>query len=472
MTDSWKSPKYAPNSDIEADNKEDSESSDFEASPKAEVKGAADPWNDPEDDDDDDDDEDDDTFLRDNASPDYLNTTKTNENGPSKGNGAWDALHSDDDDEDDDDIPAGLTVGGRESKNSSRNQSTGPYGTPNGGTADMGRSDPEEAEEPQRKRQRTSHEEAPAPEQREQPNGTANQKSESESNRAAPIPSKPAYPVPGPQPPQRSSIPPNQSMGRSSQSRHAPAPYHPTPGLLMSSFFGITPRDEFVRIIGEWLLRVCHGLQGVERQHATLNQCLNKEVEYCSGRAGPHPILQPHSYYPITYKHTYTTDTFFPASQAAVVGGFNQAKRRVTTDDKTGQVVEVMEKCKIANLNIFSPNEEFDWRVSVNIEIPTEVQPNETSRYMRRKDRVSYKHNLFQIDLTQVNKPLSANAPPPVHELEIEVLDASDLLTQGWNDGQGLPNQFEPQLISLLNTVRLLNRNAGPKFSQPPKRQP
>jgi hypothetical protein len=97
---------------------------------------------------------------------------------------------------------------------------------------------------------------------------------------------------------------------------------------------------------------------------------LNKEVEYCSGRAGPHPNLPPHSYYPITYKHTYTTDTFFSASQNAIQSGYHQAKRRVTTDDKTGQVVEIMEKCKIANLNIFSPNEEFDWRVSVNIEIP------------------------------------------------------------------------------------------------------
>lgn len=107
-----------------------------------------------------------------------------------------------------------------------------------------------------------------------------------------------------------------------------------------------------------------------QRQHANLNQILNKEVEHCSGRAGPHPLLQPHTFYPISYKHTYTTDTFFPASQAAQEMGFPHAKRRVTRDDKTGRVVECLEKTKVGDLNIFSPNEEFDWRVSVNMEVP------------------------------------------------------------------------------------------------------
>jgi polynucleotide 5'-triphosphatase len=92
-------------------------------------------------------------------------------------------------------------------------------------------------------------------------------------------------------------------------------------------------------------------------------------------------------------------------------------------DDKTGQVVECLEKSKLANLNVYSPNEEFDWRISVNSEVPcmcirggtvdradtsaciAQVSPQETSTYARRKDRVSYKHSLFQIDLTQVSNP-------------------------------------------------------------------
>lgn len=104
-----------------------------------------------------------------------------------------------------------------------------------------------------------------------------------------------------------------------------------------------------------------------QRQHYTLNQFLNKETEFCSGKAGPHPLLPPHTYFPITYKHTHTTDQFFPAAAAAGPSG---AKRRLTVDDKTGHVVECLEKAKLANLNVFSPNEEFDWRISVNSEVP------------------------------------------------------------------------------------------------------
>ena len=41
-------------------------------------------------------------------------------------------------------------------------------------------------------------------------------------------------------------------------------PHHPMPGLLMKSFFGITPRDEISQVVGQWLLEVCRGLQNVE----------------------------------------------------------------------------------------------------------------------------------------------------------------------------------------------------------------
>lgn len=48
-------------------------------------------------------------------------------------------------------------------------------------------------------------------------------------------------------------------------------PHVPMPGLLMKSFFGITPRDEFVRIIGEWLLQVCRGQRGIEVRWSSLS---------------------------------------------------------------------------------------------------------------------------------------------------------------------------------------------------------
>ncbi|KAJ9111451.1 hypothetical protein QFC19_001220 [Naganishia cerealis] len=262
MTDSWKSPKYAPNSDIEPDLKEDSDSSDYETPIEPQVKAASDPWNDPEDDDEE---EEDDSFMRNNTSPDYLSSTKTNDNGQLKGNGAWDALHSEDEDTEEDDIPAGLTVRGREIKDLSRNQSTGPNVTANGEATDMGHIDHESSEEPQRKRQRTDNADELMPEQAV---ANTNQRSESENNRAVPhnIPPRPSYPALNPtsgsHAPPKGHMSSTQAMGRVHPSRQAP--HHPTPGLIMSSFFGITPRDEFVRIIGEWLLKVCHGLAGVE----------------------------------------------------------------------------------------------------------------------------------------------------------------------------------------------------------------
>ncbi len=56
-----------------------------------------------------------------------------------------------------------------------------------------------------------------------------------------------------------------------------------------------------------------------------------------------------------------------------------------------------------------------------------------------------------------------------LHELEVEMTNAASLLTQGWLESQGQPNSWEAQMACLLNTVRMLNRNAGPKID-PSKR--
>ncbi len=39
---------------------------------------------------------------------------------------------------------------------------------------------------------------------------------------------------------------------------------------------------------------------------------------------------------------------------------------------KTSEIIAVVEKETIDSLHVFSPNEEFDWRVSVNVETPSE----------------------------------------------------------------------------------------------------
>lgn len=85
---------------------------------------------------------------------------------------------------------------------------------------------------------------------------------------------------------------------------------------------------------------------------------------------------------------------------------------RVTRDQKTGDIIAKIVKCRVADLDVYSPNTALDWRLSVNIEMnydgdvqglmPAGEGPDPNSRGERIKDRVSYMHMFSQIDLTQV----------------------------------------------------------------------
>jgi polynucleotide 5'-triphosphatase len=45
-------------------------------------------------------------------------------------------------------------------------------------------------------------------------------------------------------------------------------------------------------------------------------------------------------------------------------------KIRVTREEKSGMVIEVMKKVRLGDLNIHSPKRAADWRVSVSLEVP------------------------------------------------------------------------------------------------------
>jgi hypothetical protein len=83
----------------------------------------------------------------------------------------------------------------------------------------------------------------------------------------------------------------------------------------------------------------------------------------------------------------------------------------VTTDQKSGKVLKKIVKARIADLNIYSPRTAFDWRISVNMEMPYEHDTEGLyplgggtggSDGDRNKDRMSYRHLIYQVDLTQV----------------------------------------------------------------------
>jgi len=121
------------------------------------------------------------------------------------------------------------------------------------------------------------------------------------------------------------------------------------------------------------------------------------------------------------YIHKRECDTFYELSQAGILNlpssiraqmnpRHNRAKVRITTDQKTGEVKAKIVKVRVADIDVFSPFTAFDWRVSVNLEMNFEGDMRDLVEQAslegkgpdRNKDRVSYKHLYYTIDLTQV----------------------------------------------------------------------
>ena len=136
----------------------------------------------------------------------------------------------------------------------------------------------------------------------------------------------------------------------------------------------------------------------------------------------------------MTYVHTYECDSFYELSQSAALslpasirGQLNprhsKAKIRVTTDQKTGKELAKIVKVRVADIDVYSPRTAFDWRVSINVEMKlegaiktfSEPPSNDARRQDRNKDRMSYKHLAYQIDLTQVT-------PTEVSEMPLSLI--------------------------------------------------
>jgi polynucleotide 5'-triphosphatase len=100
---------------------------------------------------------------------------------------------------------------------------------------------------------------------------------------------------------------------------------------------------------------ILHGFY--QQQHKHYNNLLNQLKTASS---------QPtHIGSPVDYSHLYLTDTFYATD------GNDRDKVRVTRDDKTGTVLESMRKIRLGDLNIYNPKQNADWRVSVNLEVPS-----------------------------------------------------------------------------------------------------
>ncbi|KAF8799031.1 mRNA triphosphatase CET1 [Phlegmacium glaucopus] len=163
---------------------------------------------------------------------------------------------------------------------------------------------------------------------------------------------------------------------------------------------------------------------------------------------------------PLDYNHRYLIDTFYSPE------GNDRDKIRVTRDEKTNTVLECMRKLRLGNLNIYSPKRAADWRVSVNLEVPMQ-HPVGSPTLTRRKDRVSYSHEEFSIDLTQVTSSTSPNAPSQVlHELELEItrselLQSTAMKRNDTNYPEHERYAFDELIRAFVNNARILVRNSS-----------
>lgn len=160
------------------------------------------------------------------------------------------------------------------------------------------------------------------------------------------------------------------------------------------------------------------------------------------------------------YKHITDIDSFQPLSAAGLAAlpppirhrvehGGRPPKLRTTTRHEKGKAPYIaarIVKVNVANLQIYSPNDPYDLRISINVEVNLDrpdLQPedlviaaaaNDKDGPLpdRKKDRISYSHLAYQIDLTRVDVipagagiggggKNSTSNQRPIYELEIEV---------------------------------------------------
>lgn len=174
----------------------------------------------------------------------------------------------------------------------------------------------------------------------------------------------------------------------------------------------------------------------------------------------------------IGYDHPHESDEFYdlteegrrnlPSSILTWLNPRHKPRVRRTIDEATGQVKAQIIKSRIADVDIYNPSSDFDYRISISIESPWEGEPSWLSEmtdggHDRKKDRMSYRHMAYQIDLTQVSYP---NRPDKEHELEVEI-STEQIRIHLANMREQRPSRYEDLVRGFLDNVRILCRKAS-----------
>jgi hypothetical protein len=143
-----------------------------------------------------------------------------------------------------------------------------------------------------------------------------------------------------------------------------------------------------------------------------MNNFLNESLKASMPQPGSNRM-------PLSYAHKKERDTFYEISASDLppivqhnLHPRHKPKIRVTTNQQTGEVIAKIVKCRIADLDVYSPRTSLDWRISVNLEMNYDGDVRNLlvsdgggrgrTGGERIKDRMSYRHLAYQIDLTQV----------------------------------------------------------------------
>lgn len=169
-----------------------------------------------------------------------------------------------------------------------------------------------------------------------------------------------------------------------------------------------------------------------ELQHRSFNDFLNQLVQQTHPANKAAKAALPRPRLPIDYRHRREIDKFFelPASvrdrtlpvcvAKPIAAKGHGVKVRVSYDQKTNNVIGKIVKARIADLSLHFPELPLDCRISVNLEMDWEGGVEDLERMAaatgrppipaRMKDRLSYKHGCYQIDLTQVTQNVTGLA--------------------------------------------------------------
>ncbi|EOR01425.1 mRNA-capping enzyme subunit beta [Wallemia ichthyophaga EXF-994] len=230
---------------------------------------------------------------------------------------------------------------------------------------------------------------------------------------------------------------------------------------MEKNMFGLDPSDEFIKEISDWIWLKTKNCKHKVEVEAKVGRFLDQSAQRAGLPVAVETILSntdglkfesnmteaQHKHYngilnkrasqlnqnlrsKIDCVHNKEIDSFHSS-------GRGSGKVRVTRDQGKTDIKEMIEKVRVADLAIYSPKRLFDWRLSINMEVPHNDLPKQDPYYQRKKDRMSYTQQEMQVDLTQV---FARPGEPPTHELELEIRRPKFLMEEGKKRERGLPN--------------------------------